>query len=61
MSFAAAIVATVQRLACADSGSFRLRVISALPVALVSAGLAVIEQFGDLAESAAKRLSLIHI
>ena len=33
MSFAAAIVATVQRLACADSGSFRLRVISALALA----------------------------
>ena len=32
-----------------------LEISPALPVALVSAGLAVIEQFGDLAESAAKR------
>jgi phosphatidate cytidylyltransferase len=32
-----------------------LEISPALPVVLVSAGLAVIEQFGDLAESAAKR------
>jgi phosphatidate cytidylyltransferase len=41
--------------ALAGWGTARLVDTSALPLVLVSAGLAIIEQFGDLAESVAKR------
>jgi len=41
--------------ALAGWGTARLVDTSALPLVLVSAGLAIVEQFGDLAESVAKR------
>lgn len=41
--------------ALAGWGTARLLGLSVLPLVLVSAGLAIVEQFGDLAESVAKR------
>src|SRR5436305_1773858 len=41
--------------ALAGWAAARLLGVSALPLVLVSAGLAIVEQFGDLAESVAKR------
>src|SRR5881227_2932055 len=41
--------------ALAGWGTARLVDTSALPLVLISAGLAIVEQFGDLAESVAKR------
>src|SRR5438067_1052894 len=50
-----AAVAAAVAAALAGAGTARLVGTSARPLVLVSAGLAIVEQFGDLAESVAKR------